>query len=253
MRLVPASPAGADARYDLWDDIVASEWFPAGTDTGYYLLSLSRPVSSVDNVLQIEAELVSVLKVLTATWPFAGGSFIVLQTREVINSARFESNAHEVSRDLLAQRGIQHVSASTTIAFETLAGYSKFPLADATLVARAGRADVGLRRLLQYHQNAWIGYYGGGRVQRSEWFIELYKVRDMLKKIYGTERSACAKLGVERGEWKRFGAALNNHDLRHAELRDVVPGLSREEVGNLFRLARKWVAAHLRALGLPAL
>ncbi len=59
-------------------------------------------------------------------------------------------------------------------------------------------------------------------------------------------------LGIRPSDWRCFGKALNGHDLRHAEISDVVPYLQRTEVDNLFGLARGWVAAHLRAGGLSA-
>jgi hypothetical protein len=45
--------------------------------------------------------------------------------------------------------------------------------------------------------------------------------------------------------------SLNNNDLRHAEISDTIPNLSRVDVDRLFAIARNLVAAQLRLSGLP--
>ena len=110
--------------------------------------------------------------------------------------------------------------------------------------------EPGLRGLLAYHQAAWVGYYGRAKSDRSSWFIDLYKVRDLLTKLYEGEETAKAKLGIAQSDWSFFGKILNNNDLRHAEVAGVVPQIAEEDVRRLYRLARAWTRSHLQASGL---
>ena len=71
--------------------------------------------------------------------------------------------------------------------------------------------DYGLRELLAYHQAAWVGYYCHRKSDRSSWFIDLYKVRDLLKKLYHGEEAAKARLAIVDGGWSFFGQILNNN------------------------------------------
>jgi len=98
---------------------------------------------------------------------------------------------------------------------------------------------------------AWVGYYRRPRSDRSSWFIDLYKVRDLLKKLYGGEPAAKAHLGITDADWAFFGRILNNNDLRHAEITGVAPPVAQRDVDDLYRLARTWTRSHLKAVGLP--
>lgn len=176
---------------------------------------------------------------------------MVLDTRGIVVSPRFESNAHRLHSELLARRGQSSVAASATMLYQTLATYGAPPLESASFVARAALADHGLRRLLEYHQAAWVAYYGRGRIDLSSWFIDLYKVRDLLAKLHSDEETAKSRLAIPDVDWSFFGRILNNNDLRHAEVAGVVPSVDREDVRRLYDLARRWTLSHLRTLGLP--
>src|SRR5438093_2584523 len=101
--------AGINAEYDLWDDIVASESFPSNVDSAFYILSLEKPVAQVGEVWTVEAKLVNALELLATAWPFSGGSFIILETHEVAQTPRYESNAKEIEIILLVREGLRHV------------------------------------------------------------------------------------------------------------------------------------------------
>lgn len=252
--LIPSlAGLGVERTYPLWDDISATEFFPGQVESAFYVLSLRKPAQDPEGVVDAEGKLVSTLKVLATAWPFSGGSFMVLESHDVLMSPRFESNAERVRAELLAAVGKRKVTRSVGVPYETLVRYDGPPLEIASVVAKAAMADPGLRRLLAYHQAAWAGFYCRTRSDRSSWFIELYKLRDLLKKLYGGKEKAKAQLGISEGDWSFFGRILNNNDLRHAEVAGVVPPLAAGDVRRLYSLARAWTRSHLKALGLPAL
>jgi hypothetical protein len=78
----------------------------------------------------------------------------------------------------------------------------------------------------------------------------LYKIRDLLRKLYGSGKAARTRLRAAESDWSFFGRILNNKDLRHAEITGVVPQVAEEDVRRLYRLAREWTRSHLIALGL---
>jgi hypothetical protein len=250
--LIPSlAGSGVDRTYPLWDDMSASEFFPPDTESAFYVLSLRKPVCNPDEVPRVERGLVSALRLLAVAWPFSGGSFMILDSRDVVVSGRFESNAERVRSALLEASGKRMVRSSVTIPYESLATYARPPLDVASIIAKAATNNYGLRRLLEYHQTAWVGYYDRAASDRASWFIDLYKVRDLLKKLYGGEKAAKERLAVVDGDWSFFGRILNKNDLRHAEVAGVLPPVAREDIDRLYRLARAWTRSHLQAVGLP--
>ena len=125
VRIPSLADAGADATYDLRDDISASEFFPSHAESAFYVVSLRKPVRDPDKVSYVEDELVSALRLLATAWPFSGGSFMVLDSRDVIVSPRFESNAERVRSELLASVGKSIVTRSATMSYENLATYDR--------------------------------------------------------------------------------------------------------------------------------
>lgn len=252
VRVPSLGQKGVNATHQLWDGIEGTEFFPPNERTAFYNLSLAKGASTALAVAQVEGELMGALQLIAAAWPFAGGSFVALDLRETSTLPRVESNAAEVRQEFIAKGFPLPVSVTTEMGYESLASYSQAPLAAASQIAEAAHHTPRLRRLLQYHQSAWLRYYHRERDDRVGWFIDLYKVRDFLSAIYGNDETAIATLGTTQAAWSHFGRVLNNNDLRHAELDDVVPSLSRSEVDRLFQSAREWVTSYLRSLGLPA-
>ncbi len=197
----------------------------------------------------MEAELVRAMLLLAHGWSFAGGAMLLLQERTTIAASRFESNAHEVRAVLEAAEGTRRVMSSSTSSYESLAGYRAPPLALASAIAISTNSNAGVRQLLRYFHNAWIDYFATRNGRRSSWFIDLYKVRDLLKRLHRDEVSLLQDLHIAKSDWRSFGQTLNNGDLRHASQVEVA-GLSAREVDRLFGLARSWIAAHLRLDGL---
>jgi hypothetical protein len=93
---------------------------------------------------------------------------------------------------------------------------------------------------------------GCWHITKRHGFVDLYKIRDLLKKLYGGEEAAKVRLAATESDWSCFGQILNHNDLRHAELAGVVPQVAEEDVRRLYRLVREWIRSHLRASGLAS-
>jgi hypothetical protein len=90
--------AGLDGTYSLWDDISASETFPADTESALYVLCVRKSVEQPDDLVAVESDLIFALRLLATAWPFSGGSFMLLDTREMTASPRFTSNAERYTQ-----------------------------------------------------------------------------------------------------------------------------------------------------------
>lgn len=244
--------AGVAASYPLWDSIVATERFPpnVGAAGANYILTVKKGVSDSGKVRCVEDELTKALKMLAAAWPFSGGSNLAIQTRETVRSSGFTSNADELERQLLERNGLRRLTGTANISLEISATYLQFPLKFAVCIARKMRCDPGTYKLMQYHQTAVNDRSDPGQSDGASWFISLYKIRDILKLKYGGELAARAALGISEAQWSKFGKILNKHDLRHAEIREIVPPISRRDQDMLYQTAFCWVASYLRAQGL---
>jgi hypothetical protein len=252
--------AGIDASYPLWDSIVAAESFPSGAgDSGAnYVVRVKKGVSHANEVRLAEDDLTEALKMLAKAWPFSGGSYLIIQTREVVCSPCFESNANELERDMLVRSGLASVVSQTSLGLSLSATYSQAPLCVAARIASSMHFDFQIRRLLHYHQRAVMERHHPTASDGTSWFISLYKVRDFLAKIYGNGKKASAEkamrtLGISENQWDDFGNILNNNDLRHAEISGNIPPISAETQDKLYRTALCWVASYLRTKGLPAI
>lgn len=198
-----------------------------------------------------ETELVAAMKLLATAWPFSGGSMLALDVRDVIVEPRFESNADQVLDELSTRLGQSPVIAGATISFESGSTYRSPPLRTASIIASAAMTTYPVRKVLDYHQRAWLAYYRQRDNDSAVWCLDLYKVQDLLKNIHGGKDAAKRALGISTNEWSEFGRVLNNNDLRHAEVTGVAPPVPRDTIDWLFEMAKTWVAAYLRSCGLP--
>jgi len=245
---------GIEASHSLWDSIIATESFPpsAGATGANYVVKLKKTVSHANEVRPAENELTMALQMLAAAWPFSGGSYLLIETREVVYSSRCKSNASDVERDMLARNGLTTAALTTAVPLGWSATYTQPPLCLAVRIAQSMRSDPQMGRLLRYHQNAVIERGHPSTPESAAWFISLYKVRELLCKLHGGERATKAALNIQEG-WSRFGRLLNNNDLRHADTSGDEPTIRPEDVNELYRLAYCWVAAYLRTKRLPAI
>lgn len=153
--LIPSlAGSGVERTYPLWGEMSASEFFPSEVESAFYVLSLRKSVHNAEQVSDVEGELLSALRLLAMAWPFSGGSFMVLDSRDMLASNRFTSNAERVRAELLAASGNCMVSSSVTTCCESLSTYDRPPLDVASAVAKEAATNNGLRRLLTYHQAA---------------------------------------------------------------------------------------------------
>jgi hypothetical protein len=247
MLRMPGQP-GVNSSATLWADIEARESFPPGTDSAFYTISLSKPVTHLAEADAAKVELTSAFLSLAYAWSFSGGPMLIVEERTTISTSRLETNASEV-RATLAREGASTVEASQMVSYESLAGYRQPPLALATAIAIRENDEPGLKQLLRYFYAAWIAYYRTERSHRAAWFIDLYKVRDLLDHLHGGQENACRSLGIPHSDWSFFGKTLNNGDLRHASVR-ATAALGATSVNRLYDLSRIWIAAHLRIIGL---
>jgi hypothetical protein len=253
--------AGVSATFDVWDGITASEYFPTATEQAFYRLAVEKPITQPEDVPQIENELTSTLLRIAETWSFSGGSDMLIKTRGVITSSKFESNAAEVKRLLLDAQGRREIRRTIPLPLEILAKYSQAPLSVAVQIAQFAKVHFATSQLLTYYHEARVNR---GFMNEPGWFVNLYKVRDTIHKIYvekakknkvtKTKPYVCSELkalGVDMDEWKRFGSILNNNDFRHAEITGVSPPVPRNNVDMCYDAARKWVLLYLRSKNLP--
>jgi hypothetical protein len=252
--------AGIEARYPLWDSIAATESFPPGAGAlgANYVASVRKGISRASEVRLVENELTEALQMLAAAWPFSGGSYLTIETREVICSPCFESNANELEREMLARSGLTKIVSPSSTPLGWSATYSQAPLSVAARIASSMHTCFQTRMLLHYHQRAVIERNHPAGPDGASWFISLYKVRDFLAAIYGNGKKASAKearsaLGIPKPQWDDFGDILNHNDLRHAEISGTAPPISATAQDKLYRTALCWVASYLRTKGLPAI
>lgn len=237
-----------DHTYQLWDGISTREFYPAVVAGGaYYVLTVMKHAAKAEEVSGIEIELIDALLKLASASVFSGGSHMHVETRKVVTSPRFDSNAASVRDRLLAGAGQRLVSATITVPTEFGATYSQPPLTLAVKITHLMHADFFVNRLIGYYQRAAIE-----RGVTPTWCVELYKVRDLIKKKYRGEKTARSNLNIKGTEWRCFGDLLNNNDLRHAEVSGAAPVIPSPEIEWLYSTARSWVARYLTTCGVNA-
>jgi hypothetical protein len=249
--LIPSlGQRGINAEYPLWNGIFASEFFPPEVQSAYYVLRLFVEVATPAAARAAQADLLQALDLLARVWPFAGGSFMVVNPHEFTTKPAFISNAEEVEQRLLERQGLKNVEVSCTANCEVLVEYAQPPLQTAANIAMALYREPELAKAFEYHQRAWLDYYQH-RHQQSSWFSDLYKVREQLKVMRNGD--VVGQLSLSSRDWSYFGHTLNdrNSDLRHAGRNShrKTP-LTHAEVDRLFLFARQWLVAHLKSKGL---
>lgn len=231
-------------QYDLWDGIKGEEEFPATKKSAFYWLRLRKNVTSHDEVDGIEKCLIDALRCLSRVWQFAGGTLMSMETTRVERVPSFESNASEVKEHLLAKEGKKQLISNIKMFGEVCGTYRRFPLKPAIELCLKCKEDLDLLMLFEYYCMACTDI--------STWFIDLYKVRDVLSRILVKKKIKRKNLNIDLEEWCSFGKKLNaEYDLRHPP-RDKAVGkkISREEVQELRKLGSKWITAYLNHIGI---
>ncbi|HZU32076.1 MAG TPA: hypothetical protein VFB79_13245 [Candidatus Angelobacter sp.] len=89
--LIPSlGKKGINAEYPLWNGIFASEFFPPQVESAYYVLRLFVEVATPEAARAAETDLLLALDLLARSWPFAGGSFMVVDPHEFTTKPAFD-------------------------------------------------------------------------------------------------------------------------------------------------------------------
>ena len=128
-----------------------------------------------------------------------------------------------------------------------IGSYSCPPLAYAIAIASRMRSEYVTGQLVKYYHEARLKQ---PNLDEVSWFVNLYKVRDLLQNLYGDGKQARTALSIRKTEWKNFGTLLNKHDLRHAEITGKARSVSPAAIDDAYATARRWVVAYLKIKGL---
>jgi hypothetical protein len=249
------SDATVDAineTYDLWEGAVASEYFPPKANSGFYVITLEKSAHRFEDVRDVEQNLTEALLLLATAWPFSGGSQMPLESRQLIKTPRYTSNAEDVEEEFLARGGRHRVIAYSSGAISIIeATYARPPLRYAIRIANHMRQNPVTRQLLSYYYQAWTVFYHAASINEAPWFVHLYKIRELLKDHYGGEVAARRILEISATEWNEFGRLQNNYDLRHAEKTGKSEKISWEAMNQVYHAAGRWISMYLCDQGLP--
>ncbi len=231
---------GINKEYGFRESIRVQEKFPAIRGSAFYWLTLKRKTSSYKRIEIIEKELLIALGDLCRVWHFAGGCLMMpIETRSV-KIPEYESNAWDVKRHFLKKMGLKDVSISRTIPIDFIGTYRQFPLKNAIRLCHTCDKDLDLLMLFEY--------YYWALTEPSTWFINLYKIRDVISRICKRVGLTKSDLGIRNGDWRRFGQKLNDeYDLRHVP--NANPNgrdISREEIQELKNLGREWIKLYMK-------
>jgi len=229
-------------QYDLPNGITAEEHFPATGNQGNYHLSLLKPVSEPDQVDIVEQMLIEELRGLSRVWPFAGGCLLSIEKVHREASSEFSSNAKDVKAKLLEKEDKKEVSTVHRFVISVSGTYKRLPLKHAIEIRDACLTDIFLEMLLDYYYMA--------RTEQGTWYVDFYKVREVLKKLLKEQGLDKKEIGITKSDWETFGEILNNHDLRHAPVKCSLSDplsrpASRAEKVTISQLSRKWIRAYL--------
>jgi len=241
VRILSLDGRGTCNEFEYGNEIVIREEFPGVEGSAFYFLTLERPVTDADEISSSDEKLRGALQRLTEVWEFAGGSLLGNPQRQRLLSATlppFETNTEEVERNILAAEGLKKVSRTATVPIAWSATYNRMPLETAIKLCRRADKDQHLRRLFQY--------YHWARIWEERWFVDLYKVRDVLKRKFGNVNKVRDDLGISYWQWRKFGKTLNNYDLRHAiSTPDGNESISKAEIDACRKTARQWIELYL--------
>jgi hypothetical protein len=240
-----APATGIRKSYPLWNDVVASEFFPPGASTGgNYVLTLEKSVTHAREVRPVEEEPTHALLLIAAAWSFSGGTYMMIEPRVTISRVPgIKGNADEVERKLLASYGVSTRSSDASMLIDHIGSYSCPPLAYALAIASRMRSEYVTGQLVKYYHEARLKQ---PNLDEVSWFVNLCKVRDLLQKFYGGGKPARMALSISYKEWQNFGDLLNNHNFRHAELTGNAPPVSPVAIDDAYATARRWVVAYLK-------
>lgn len=233
---------GLDSEYYLWSEIYGHEFFSKNMESAKYVLTLKKNAIHHAEVSKIEVELVDALTRLSEAWVFSGGSLFPIKEKKLIYQPLYSSNAEEVEKELLAREGKSKVTSDLSLGWESGCTYYEAPLRKAIGICTAAISRPEIQNIVKYYTEA--------RLNGEKWFIDLYKVRDAIKNVYGSATKAKEILKIDEKEWGYFGDVLNNNNLRHPPKGGAsVASISSEEQNKVESLAWEWVSRFLKYEG----
>ena len=194
----PPRPEGVNNKYDLWEGINGDEYFPKTTGSAFYILKLSKAVERSSEVDEADKLLKDAFKSLAQVWQFASGSRMSLENVVVnrVTDENLNSNAKEVKVTLLTNEGLKQVASIQSAALESCATYYHPPLKIAIDLCLLARGNADLKELFEYHYET--------HVDSNKWFNHLYKVGDVLKRIFGNDKKLKTALDIIDDDWRKF-------------------------------------------------
>lgn len=153
------------------------------------------------------------------------------------------SNAKEVERELLRAQGKNGWPHSFTFSWDLAGTYRCMPLKPARRLCLEVASNDDLKKMLRY--------YHSGVTDQEKWFIDLYKVREVLEGVFGRALDVRSTLKIEKKEWNEFGDILNDrYDLRHVKMDASPVEVPKQEKVKTIQMAREWITKYLRYLGM---
>lgn len=227
---------------NLWDGIKGKEEFPGTTKSDYYILTLFKNVSDYLLVPKIENELIDVLEWFSKVWEFSGGSFFIIDRKETRCFTVYESNANEVGKDLMRQAGRSLGRSSLQCSYQRIFEYENPPLYKASMLVKKAKSDENLKKIFQYFYKS--------RLDKRSWFVDLYKIREILSYIYGSQKNAKQALNISNAKWRKYGTSLNENDRRHVSTNSQRTNVIPLNKSKLESYAKEWILSYLRERGL---
>ncbi|MBT1074925.1 hypothetical protein [Geobacter grbiciae] len=235
---------GLHNEFELWGKIICVEEFPPTMATGDYFLRFRKEVSDYTEVDEIERELTEALIIICKVWIFAGGLRLLFEKKETTNKKLFCSNAQQVKQELLERQGLRYVSINHSTSCLVIHEYKFAPLEQAIEIAKRYSYDKTLKLL--------INYYYSSLNDGNKWFVELYKIKEVLAQHFGSERNAMKRLAISNNDWKYFTGYINNNNLRHFDKslkqntnkyhHNKIP---QQDISRLNLLAKNWVQSYI--------
>lgn len=235
---------GLSKSYELSNGIEANEYFPKTQGSAFYILTLSKNILDYDKANQAYSSIKQVLLQLAHVWPFACGFRLGLEEVEYIRnlSPDVETNFSEIKSENLSS-----ATSNIGLSFESVASYPYAPLVNAVILLREVYNNEDLELILKYYYETFI--------DKKTWFIDLYKIRDMLqsKRLFGNAKFAKTELNISNKDWKDFGKILNSYDLRHASNpKNKQIHLPLKDIEKVKSIGRKFIQNYLCYLGLSS-
>ncbi len=216
---------------ELFDHVIATESFPATRNSAFYFLHLKKEALFSAEVFDIERDLYLNMEKLAHVWHFAGGSILNIGDYTIQSNGLIESNANEIRINLMNKEGINETSRSGLIPMEYTSTYIQPPLKSAVGILNNIQENQDLMRMLKHYYN--------GRTRQFDWFVQLYMVLDVFKKLFS---KANLKKRINQSEISFFEKKLNQ--LRHDQ-KD--PKINSVDKSKLLRIAYNWIFDYLTA------